>query len=65
MIIHCETCKVDLLETESERLALDMKDTHEFEHELGEPPHPVNVYIAHQGQRIRIASLLGTIAVDI
>jgi hypothetical protein len=61
MLIHCETYKADLLETESDRLALDMKDTHEFEH----PHHPVNIYIADQGKRIRLAGLVGTIAVDI
>jgi hypothetical protein len=61
MIIHCETCEADLLETESDRLALDVKDTHEFE----DQHHPVNIYIAHQGQRVRLASLVGTIAVDI
>jgi hypothetical protein len=60
MIIHCETCEADLLETESDRLALDLKDVHEFEH-----LHPVHLYVEHQGQRIRLAGLVGAIAVDI
>jgi hypothetical protein len=60
MIIHCETCKADLLETESERLALDLKDTHEFEH-----LHPVHLYIEHRGQRIRLAGLVGRVSIGI
>jgi hypothetical protein len=58
MIIHCDTCNVDLLETESERLALDTKDLHEFEHQ--NPEHPVNLYIEQEGQRIRIAGLIAS-----
>jgi hypothetical protein len=65
MIIHCETCKADLLETESDRRALDLKDTHEFEHEFEHPDHPVNIYIEHKGRRIRLVSLIGAISVNI
>jgi hypothetical protein len=60
MIVHCETCKIDLLETESDRLVLDIKDSHEFEH-----LHPVNLFIEHRGRRIRIAGMVGRISVDI
>jgi hypothetical protein len=60
MIIHCETCNLDLLETESDRKALDLKDVHEFE-----TFHPVNFYIEHRGQRIRITGLIGPTSVDI
>jgi hypothetical protein len=60
MIIHCETCDTDLLETESDRLGLDMKDAHEFEH-----VHPVNLYIEYRGQRVRLAGIVGSVTVDI
>jgi hypothetical protein len=60
MIIYCETCKATLLETESDRVALDLKDLHEFEED-----HKVNLYIDHRGQRIRRSSLVETISVDI
>ena len=60
MIIHCETCKEDLLETESERLALDLKDIHEFEH-----LHHVHLYVEHRRQRIRIAGLVGRVSIGI
>ncbi len=60
MIVHCETCKIDLLETESDRLALDIKDSHEFEH-----LHPVNLYIEDRGRRIRLAGIIGPFSVDI
>ncbi len=60
MIVHCDTCKVDLLKTESDRLALDLKDTHEFEY-----CHPVNLYIEYRGHCVRIAGLIGPITVDI
>jgi hypothetical protein len=60
MIVYCETCKIDLLETESDRIALDTKDCHEFEH-----LHPVNLYIEHRGRRIRIAAMVGPFTVRI
>jgi hypothetical protein len=60
MIVHCETCKIDLLETESDRVALDMKDSHEFEH-----LHPVNLYIEHRGRRIRLAGMVGALSIDL
>jgi len=59
MIIHCETCKADLLEAESDRLALDTKDIHEFEHLHSHPRHNVNIYIEHRRQRIRIVGFIG------
>jgi hypothetical protein len=68
MIVHCETCKIDLLETKSDQKALNMKDLHEFEsgfEDQGMPKHPVNVYIEHRGRRIRIAGMYGPFDVDI
>ena len=56
MIVHCETCNTDLLETESDRVAPDTKDGHEFEH-----LHPVNVYIEHWGGQIPICGDIWTI----
>jgi hypothetical protein len=59
MIVHCETCKIDLLESESDRKALDAKDCHEFEH-----LHPVNLYAEHRDQGIRVAGMIGPFDVD-
>lgn len=60
MIVHFETCKIDLLETDSDRIALDAKDCHGFEY-----LHPVNLYIEHRGRPIRIAAMIGSFGVDI
>jgi hypothetical protein len=60
MIVHCETCKTDLLETESDRIPLDLKNSHEFEH-----LHPVNLHIEYRRQHLRLAKLIGTVSVDI
>ena len=60
MIVHCETCKIDLLETESDQVALDFKDSHEFEN-----LHPVNLYIEYRGRRLRLAGIVGPFSVDL
>ena len=60
MIVHCEACKIDLLDIESDRIALDTKDCHEFEH-----LHPVNLYIESKGQRVRLVGIVGSVMVDI
>src|ERR1700758_1378256 len=58
MIVHCETCKIDLLETESDRVALNTKDCHEFEH-----LHSVSRYLEDRGQRVRLARIVGPFTV--
>jgi hypothetical protein len=51
---------LDERETESDRVALDLKDSHEFEH-----LHPINLHIECRGRRTRLAILIGNVSVDI
>jgi hypothetical protein len=61
MIVHCETCKIGVLETQSDRVAPITKDDHEIEHHK----HHVNLYEEHRGRRFRIAGIIGPFNVDL